>query len=86
MLINVQLVAKFTTFMQPKVLSPCSQKLTTFLYPETDETNLQLGFPSRLLPSGFLIKAVYKFLFFHMCATCPAHHITLIMFGEEHKS
>jgi hypothetical protein len=73
-------------FMQPKVLSPCSQELTTFLYPGPDETNLQLGFPSRLLPSGFLIKTVYKFLFFHVSATCPAHRITLVMFLVRNTS
>jgi hypothetical protein len=38
---------------------------------------MSLTFPGRLLPSGFVMKAVYKFLFFRVCATCPAHHMSL---------
>jgi hypothetical protein len=89
--IVVQLVAKLTTFYATQSYIPCSQELSTFPYPEPDETNVQLAFPSRLFSSGFLVKAVYKFLFFRVCATCPVHHMsldltTLTMFGEEHKS
>jgi hypothetical protein len=49
-----------------------------------------LGLPSGLFPSDFPTKILHPFLFVHIRATCPAHHILLeliklIILGEEHK-
>jgi hypothetical protein len=53
-------------------------------------SHLRIGFPSGLFHSGFLTKISYEILISPTCATCPNHlildFITLIVFGEAHKS
>jgi hypothetical protein len=52
-------------------------------------TNLCLGLPCSLFPSGFPIGNLYVFLFSTTHATCPAHLILdliLIIYSEEYKS
>jgi hypothetical protein len=53
-------------------------------------SNLCLGLPNGLFPSGFPIKILYAFLFTSMHATCPVHLILLdlsilIILCKEHK-
>jgi hypothetical protein len=53
-------------------------------------TDLLLGLPSGLFPSGFPTNILYAFLFSLIRSTCPVYLIPLdliilIMFGEEYK-
>jgi hypothetical protein len=53
-------------------------------------TNLRLGLPSGLFPSGFPTNNLYAVLFFLTRTTCHAHHILLdlimlIILGEEYN-
>jgi len=54
-------------------------------------SNLRLGLPSGLFPSGFPTKSLYKSLLSPIRCKCPAHLIhvdliTRIIFGEEYRS
>lgn len=42
-------------------------------------SDIRLGFPSGLFPSGFLTRSVHLFSIFPMRATCPAHFIVLCL-------
>ena len=54
-------------------------------------SNLRLGLPSDLFPSGFPTKILYTFALSPISATCSAHFILLdlttrIIFGEDYRS
>jgi hypothetical protein len=45
--------------------------------------HLRLGHPSGFFPSGFPTNILYTFLFFRICAACPAHLIVLLSTNYE---
>ena len=92
--------------MEPYCWLPCAQEPATCPYPKPDQSgptpfyflkihlkfsNLYLGLPNGLLPSGLPTKNLYVRLFSPMLATCPVSLIILdfinrLSFGKVFRS
>ena len=78
-------------YPEPEQSSPCAPQPTSWRCTLILSSQLCLGLPSDLFPSGFPTKTLYAPLLSHICATCPAHLILLdfltrTILGEEHRS